>query len=136
MHIPPNREVALFSAALELDASQRGAYLEEVCGDDPALRVRLEALLRVHEEAINFLEIPAPAALDSQMGMAMEQYRSKQDREAAVTLAKGVEIAESKLSKLDGGDLGNGWLDWIIAQALLREAKALLDGRARATTAP
>src|SRR6266704_2892483 len=56
MNPPPNREVALFSAALELPASQRGAYLAEACADDPALCLRLEALLRVHEEAIPFQE--------------------------------------------------------------------------------
>jgi len=35
MNTPPNREVARFSAALELDASQRGAYLDKACADDP-----------------------------------------------------------------------------------------------------
>jgi hypothetical protein len=59
MSTPPNREVAIFSAALELPASRRAAYLDEACADDPALRLRLEALLRVHEEAIPFLEAPA-----------------------------------------------------------------------------
>src|SRR6266702_3813605 len=68
MNPPPNREVALFSAALELPASLRGAYLREACPDDPALRLRLEALLRVHEEAIPFLESPAPGAQESPMG--------------------------------------------------------------------
>ena len=52
----PNREVALFSAALELPANRRGAYLGEACADDPALRLRIEALLRVHLDAITFLE--------------------------------------------------------------------------------
>src|SRR5258708_4181117 len=56
MNPPPNREVALFSAALEVPAAQRAAYLAEACPDDPALRLPLEALLRVHEEAIPFLE--------------------------------------------------------------------------------
>src|SRR5258708_28304491 len=62
MSAPPNREVALFSAALELPASQRAAYLAEACADDPALRLRVEALLRVHDEAIPFLENPMPGA--------------------------------------------------------------------------
>src|SRR5512147_2571330 len=62
---PPNREVALFSAALELPAGQRVAYLQEACADDPALRLRLEALLRVHEEALPFLESPALEARES-----------------------------------------------------------------------
>src|ERR1041384_7925376 len=68
MNPSPNREVALFGAALELPADQRAAYLAEACGDDPALRQRLEALLRVHEEALPFLETPAPAAQESPMG--------------------------------------------------------------------
>src|SRR5262245_9800103 len=56
MNDSPNREVALFSAALELPADQRAAYLSQACADDPALRQRLEDLLRVHQDAITFLE--------------------------------------------------------------------------------
>src|ERR1043166_4872104 len=59
---PPNREVALFSAALELPAEQRAAYLDGACADDPALRQRLEDLLRVHQAAITFLENAKPGA--------------------------------------------------------------------------
>src|ERR1041384_4613550 len=58
-----NREVALFSAGLELPISQRAAYLNEACANDPAMRLRLESLLRVHEEAISFLANPVPGAL-------------------------------------------------------------------------
>src|SRR5215203_4239876 len=56
MSASPSREVAIFSSALELDASQRAAYLDKACGDDGALREHLENLLRVHEQAIPFLE--------------------------------------------------------------------------------
>src|SRR5262245_44790250 len=65
---PPNREVALFSAALELPASQRAAYLDQACADDPALRQRLDALLGVHEKAITFLEAPALGAQEAPSG--------------------------------------------------------------------
>jgi serine/threonine protein kinase len=65
MNPPTNREVTLFSAALELPPTQRDVYLEDACSDDPALRQRLEALLRVHDEAIPFLENPAPGAQES-----------------------------------------------------------------------
>ena len=68
MNSPPNREVALFSAALELPASERAAYLDKACADDPALRLRLEDLLRVHEEALPFLANPAPGAQESPVG--------------------------------------------------------------------
>ena len=58
--------------------------------------------------------------------LAMAQYRSNRSDDARAALAKGVEIADSKLPKLDGGEVGGGWLDWIIAHALLKEAKALI----------
>jgi len=59
---PPNREVAIFSAALELPASERAAYVQEACADDPALRLRLEELLEASEAAEGFLQDPAPGA--------------------------------------------------------------------------
>src|SRR5438094_9243731 len=68
MNTPPNREVALFSGALELPASERAAYLQEACADDPALRLRLEALLRVYQDAITFLENKASKEPESPIG--------------------------------------------------------------------
>ena len=62
--------------------------------------------------------------------LAMAQQRSEQVGEAAGALAKGVEIAERRLPKLDSGDLGDGWLDWLIAHILLREAQGLIGGQA------
>jgi serine/threonine protein kinase/tetratricopeptide (TPR) repeat protein len=45
-----------------LDPSQRAAYLEKACADDPELRKRIEALLAVHDRAASFLETPPPGA--------------------------------------------------------------------------
>lgn len=45
----------IFGAALELSAEQRAAYLDGACGDDAALRQRVEALLRAHEATQRFL---------------------------------------------------------------------------------
>jgi serine/threonine protein kinase/WD40 repeat protein len=59
---PPDREVAVFSAARLLPAGQRAAYLDEACAGDAALRQLVEALLEAHEEAGEFLENPAPGA--------------------------------------------------------------------------
>ena len=50
--------------------------------------------------------------------------------------AKGAEIAETKLPKLDSGDLGDDWKDWIVAHALLSEAKALIEGPSAPVAAP
>src|ERR1700733_3053473 len=56
MNEPPNPEVAVFASALELPADQRGAYLDQACAGDAALRRQVEALLRVHDDAGNFFD--------------------------------------------------------------------------------
>jgi len=53
----------MFEAALELPPEDRAAYLDGVCGSDAALRERLQALLRRHDQAGSFLEQPALPAL-------------------------------------------------------------------------
>jgi len=55
----PNREEALFELAREKPASERNAFLKAVCGEDAALRQRLEALLAANDKEEAFLE-PAP----------------------------------------------------------------------------
>src|SRR5208282_5111285 len=62
MNEPPNPEVAIFAAALELPADQRGAYLDKACAGDAALRRQVEALLRVHDDAGDFFEKLASVA--------------------------------------------------------------------------
>src|SRR6266851_403380 len=46
-------------SALNEDKSARGAFLEQVCGEDEALRRAVELLLAQHEKDDNFLESPA-----------------------------------------------------------------------------
>jgi serine/threonine protein kinase len=53
-------ERELFEAAIELPPEDRAAYLDSVCGADAALRQRLEGLLRKHDQAMSFLEVPPP----------------------------------------------------------------------------
>jgi tetratricopeptide (TPR) repeat protein len=62
------------------------------------------------------------------MVLAMAHYHSGQTNDARAVLAKGVEIIETKLPKLENGDLGVYWVDWIITRALMAEAKALIEG--------
>jgi serine/threonine protein kinase/tetratricopeptide (TPR) repeat protein len=52
----PAKDVEIFSAAIELPASDRAAYLDQACQGDPELRNRVEALLREHDELGDFLE--------------------------------------------------------------------------------
>jgi serine/threonine protein kinase len=59
MNDPPNRDVAVFTEALQLPARERAAYLERACGRDSELRQRVEALLEAHDEVGDFLEDPS-----------------------------------------------------------------------------
>jgi serine/threonine protein kinase/tetratricopeptide (TPR) repeat protein len=62
-------EHELFAAALEIDdPDRRAAYLDRACGGDHAMRARVEALLRAHEQAGSFLQAPpvaGPPTLDT-----------------------------------------------------------------------
>jgi Flp pilus assembly protein TadD len=70
--------------------------------------------------------------VEAYMVLAMAQYRCNQAELASVAFGKGVEIAESKLPKLESHDLGEAWVDWLIAHALMCEGRALMGG-AKAT---
>lgn len=58
----------IFLAALELAPADRAAYLDEACGGDAALRVRVEALLRANDEPGAFLSEAKPAAPNDATG--------------------------------------------------------------------
>ena len=50
-------ERSIFEKAMDLkDPEARTAYIGEACGEDEALKSRVEALLRSHEERGSFLE--------------------------------------------------------------------------------
>ena len=51
MTAPPNPEVAILNAALELCPEERSAYLDKACAGDVDLRRRVEGLLQAHEQA-------------------------------------------------------------------------------------
>src|SRR5689334_12938833 len=55
---PPDRELAVFSAARRLAAREQPAYLDEACAGDKALRERVEELLKASEDAGAFLQDP------------------------------------------------------------------------------
>jgi hypothetical protein len=48
--MPPSNEEALFVLALTKPAAGRAAWLDRECGEDKALRARLDALLAAHEK--------------------------------------------------------------------------------------
>jgi len=51
---------SIFSEALQKkDPQERAAYLDKVCGNDMQLRATVEALLKAHQDAGDFLKAPA-----------------------------------------------------------------------------
>ena len=59
----PNQDVSLFAEALQLPVGERAGYLDRACGSDLKLRQTVEGLLRMHDEAGDFLEQPPPDAI-------------------------------------------------------------------------
>ena len=61
-----NREESLFEAALALPPDQRGTYLDNACGEDATMRLRMAALLDSYGKSVGFLEsvpvVAVPAA--------------------------------------------------------------------------
>lgn len=53
----------------------------------------------------------------------------KQPDEARNSLAQAAQIFETNLPKLESGDLGENWPEWLVARLLLREASELLRAR-------
>jgi hypothetical protein len=66
--------------------------------------------------------------------LAMAQQQLKHTGEARATLAKGLQIVDTRMSPLECDYLGDDWADWVIAHALMREAKTLVEGSGDATT--
>ena len=55
----PNDIEAIYDAALKKRSeAERSAYLDAACGGDAVLRARVESLLRAHDQAGSFLEVP------------------------------------------------------------------------------
>jgi tetratricopeptide (TPR) repeat protein len=63
------------------------------------------------------------------MVLAMAQHQLKQGDESHAALAKGLEVVDTHLPKLESGDIGDAWIDWIIAHALMSEARGLIEGK-------
>ena len=58
----PSHEEALFALALAKGPAQRAEFLDRECGEDAALRARLDALLAAHEQTEGVLAESPQAA--------------------------------------------------------------------------
>jgi WD40 repeat protein/tRNA A-37 threonylcarbamoyl transferase component Bud32/Flp pilus assembly protein TadD len=74
------------------------------------------------------LAAPFPVRdVQANLVLAMAQQRLNRADDARAALAAGIAGMETGMPKLESGDLGGEWYNWVIARALLREAKALLE---------
>jgi serine/threonine protein kinase/tetratricopeptide (TPR) repeat protein len=98
MAAPHRDEADIFNAARQVaDPAARRRYVAEACGEDRTLAERVEALLRVHDEAPTFLDYPA------------EEVRDLLDASAAA--GPGTQIGPYKLLRLIGeGGMGTVFL--------------------------
>jgi serine/threonine protein kinase len=65
----------LYHAALEQDAEQRPAFLNDACAGDDDLRREVESLLHYRNEGGDFIEIPAAAGLTAQLSAVASAVR-------------------------------------------------------------
>jgi WD40 repeat protein/serine/threonine protein kinase len=81
---PQRTDESIFAEALAIPSSEeRAAFLDRVCGTDPAGRERIEILLRSHDEAGNFMQKPlvapcaalAPPVLVESPGTVIGRYK-------------------------------------------------------------
>ena len=73
----------LFHIALELEPTQRAAYLAEACATDPELRAEIESLIAAHQREGSFIDSPAYETTveltatnqaDSRLGQSVGRY--------------------------------------------------------------
>ena len=66
--------------------------------------------------------------VQASMLLSMSKCQLRQVDEAQAALAQGLEMAEAKLPKIESGDLGYSWDEWVFAQVLMHEARTLIEG--------
>lgn len=59
----PGNEKSIFLEALQKGGEERRAFLEAACGDNPALRAEVEALLAANDRSGDLLDVTAPGPL-------------------------------------------------------------------------
>ncbi len=65
--------------------------------------------------------------VEAYMILAMANYQLARLGEAHAAFGKGAAIARKEMPSLEDTDLTGGWVDWLVAYTLMREARALLE---------
>ena len=74
------REAAIFDAAMELPLEQRAAHFDHACGEDAALRQRMESLLKADESSCGFLDSPNDPMAEVPTNVLSSSFEKAGDR--------------------------------------------------------
>jgi hypothetical protein len=114
-----NRFLPYFHCTLGLARYRQGRFADAL----ECLRKTLaESQHRSGYEWDDYLFVEAYATI------AMANWRMDARDQASDALKKASECAETKLPRFESGNIGSTWRDWIVAHALLDEARALMGG--------
>src|SRR5947207_5121824 len=97
MNDPPNREVLVFNAALQLPANERVGYLSETCRGDVQLHSHVAALLEAHERAGAFLQEPINRPPAPSIAGAARQANGDRNQLAPMGKISGDHVGRYKL---------------------------------------
>src|SRR5262245_325427 len=123
MNVDPNRVQAVFAALLDVsDSAVRGEILDRECGDDVALRQRVEDLIRAHEATRGFGNLPSGAPFADRTE-AIDSLRP------GTTLAQRYKLLEA----IGEGGMGTVWIaeqtEPVRRKVAIKLIKAGLDSR-------
>jgi tetratricopeptide (TPR) repeat protein len=89
--------------------------------------LKTEALAQ--KAAVNARELNAPACeADTCFVSAMAHAKLNQKDRAHADLERALQIVQTKLPKLDNGDLGQRWFDTLMADIIMRETRETVEG--------
>ena len=112
------REEVLFTMALEQPIGQRGAFLESVCPDDPALRRRVEALLAAHEGPDPRLANPVTILLPRSNPNSPTVESTERPNEMVGQTIGRYKLLE-KIGKTHGKTAAQVCLRWLVQQGII-----------------